>query len=565
MVANLLSKLHGLPSCLLLLVACGSTETPTETPTAPLPTASATTGETSDTPTGDPFKVEGILREEQLPLLKGPQPTVPDVALDTKPKGVPEAPLSCDAFAKRSSKEKPACADKTQALASLDRALAKADPNARDEALVALESCKQLEPGIVRGIRVEIGPPECSDALAEPFLKSKPAGMSGAVQHALIGHTIAARLTRAVRNPPALKPPFARKKVEEFVQKELATWFKEQATALDALSAQGKELSSYGKGVVGIAAGWGYLRLVEAVREAPVPKEFTTDRDLGNEYYSSLDMVLEPIKSLGRDASLVGLGHMARAGVIADDRTDRTRTLLSKMYGGRRVDSLDVLALPPLPEAPTDKVEARLAARLPTYFAGLVLDPKLASDVGVLRAFARRGVPLPFRSALKENEATLSEDVVASYARARLELGRRYWRAVDVDSSIGLYAKIPAAKLSEADRLGFALALALRNGPEDVAMLMKSNDAMGPKFANVAALDVIAKDAAAKDSNGIASFDAAVLRQIAVPHDAAEAYWEGLAARYKGAVASLADGKLKDEAARRAEAATATAKVRKGP
>ncbi|MBL8742385.1 MAG: hypothetical protein JNK04_14855 [Myxococcales bacterium] len=256
---------------------------------------------------------------------------------------------------------------------------------------------------------------------------------------------------------------------------------------------------------------------------------------------------------------------MARAGVIIDERTDRTRTLLSKMYGGRRVDGLDVLALLPLAEPPADKLEARLAARVPTYFAGMVLDAKLATDAGVMRAFARRGVPLPFRSALKEGEATVSDEVKLSYARARLEMARRYWRAVDVDQAIALYAKVPLEKQSEADRLGFALALALRNGPEDVSMLMRSNEAMGPKFANVAALDVVAKDATAKSAKGMAAFDAAVLRQIAVPHDAADAYWDALAVRYKSAVESLDDAKLKLEAQRRADAATATAKVRKGP
>ena len=549
----------------LFLVACGgAADTTTQVPTAPSPTTTNDATEVA-APTGDPFKVEGILREEQLPLLKGPQPTVPDVALETKPKGVPAPPASCDAYAKRASKEKVSCADQPQALAALDAAMGKADPNVRDEALSALESCKPFEPGVIRGIRVELAPLECGDALAEPILMAKPAGMSGAVQHALLGHTVAARLTRAVRNPPVMKGPFTKKRVEEFLKSDLAGWFKEQSTALDALSAQAKDLSSYGKGVVAISAGWGYLRFVEAAREAPVPKEFTTDRDLGNEYYSSLDMVLEPFKERGRDASLVGLGHMARAGVIIDERTDRTRTLLSKMYGGRRVDSLDVLALLPLAEPPADKLEARIAARVPTYFAGLVLDAKLSTDAGVMRALARRGMPLQFRSALKENEASISDEVRLSYARARLEMARRYWRAVDVDQAIALYAKVPAEKLREPDRLGFALALALRNGPEDVSMLMRSNDAMGKKFADVAALDVVAKDPAAKSSKGIAGFDAAVLRQIAVPHDAPETYWDALAARYKDAVANLGDGKLKDEAQRRADAAVATAKVRKGP
>ena len=64
-----------------------------------------------------------------------------------------------------------------------------------------------------------------------------------------------------------------------------------------------------------------------------------------------------------------------------------------------------------------DQDIARLAAKVPTYFAGMVLDAKLASDAGVMRALARRGVPLQFRSALKENEASLSEDVTPHVLR----------------------------------------------------------------------------------------------------------------------------------------------------
>ncbi len=538
--------------------ACGSADQPIATPTTTTAPTATTSAPKVEAP-ADPFAVEGLLREEQLPLLKGPQPTTNDVALETKPKAVPNAPASCDAFTKRAPKTKPSCADRKATLAALDAALALGTPSERDEALSALESCTTLEPGLVRGIRAELAPAECGDALVEPVLKQKPAGMTGAIQHALLGHAIAARLTRAVRNPPQLKAPFNKKRVEDFVKKELVTWYKDQVQAMEALSAQGKELGSYGKGLVGIAAGWGYLRLVESLREAPVPKEFTADRELGNEYYTALDIVLDPVKERGRDASLVGLGHMARAGLLVDERTERTRLLLSKMYGGRKVDGLDVLVLAPLPP-PGDSVEARLAQKLPTYFAGLVLDPTAANDLDLLRAFARRGVPQPFRSALKEAEATLSDDVRAAYARARLDLGRRYWRAVDLDTAVGLYAKMDRSKMSENDRLSFALALALRNGPEDVAALMLKNDPMSPKFANVAALDAVAKSPNTS-TRGQAAFDAAVLRQIAVPRDADAAYWEALAERYKAAVALLSSGPVKDEAAKREDAARATAKV----
>jgi len=60
-------KYHRLPRALsaLLLVACGSTETTTQTPVAPTPTTTSDVPEVP-VPAGDPFKVEGILREEGL-------------------------------------------------------------------------------------------------------------------------------------------------------------------------------------------------------------------------------------------------------------------------------------------------------------------------------------------------------------------------------------------------------------------------------------------------------------------------------------------------------------------
>lgn len=556
-----------LPALLLttLALGCGPAEPQVTAPTAGTPTASASaTVEAPPVETGDPFAVEGLLREEQLPLLKDSQPAVADVALGAPPKGVPAAPASCDAYVKRKAASKVACADKAASLAALDAALDAAEPtkegvDPRDEALVAVEACAALPPGFVRALRIELAPPECGDGMAEPLLKSPPKGMPGALQHALIGQSIAARLHRTVGAPPPLKPPFNKQRVLDYTQKTLFPWFNEQAVAVQELAKRSQELSSYGKGVVALAAGWADLRMVEVLREAPIPDEFKKDPDLGNAYYASLDERLEPRKTRGRDGALVGLREMAAAGVIVDLRTQRTRAILAKMYGGRKVDALDALALTALPSGAVKSVEEKLGGKLPTFYSGLLFDPSLAENPAVLAAVSRRGLPLSFRSALKEADARLTPELRSIHARARLALAAQYWRAVDVDAAISAFAKIPKDKLTSADKLAFALALGLRSGPEDVAAMMLKNDPFSPKFAFVGALDAVAKETA--DERGFAAYDAAVLRQIAAPRDADAKYWGALEQRYREAAKLLTDPRLKAESEARAHAAQATQKV----
>lgn len=510
---------------------------------------------------GDPFVVEGTLREEQLPLLKGPQPTTADAALDAPIKGLPKAPPTCDAFVKRQSKPTRDCADRAASLAVLDDAFAQADAQKRDELLAAAEGCTGIEPGLVRSLRIELAPAECGDVLAEPVLKAKPVGMSGAVQHALIGQAVAARLARTVGAPPVFKGAFTSQRVLEFTKKSLWPWYEEQSQAVKALSAKGRELSAYGKGLVALQSGWANLRLVEVVREAPVPDDYKKDPEMGNAYYGTLDEKLEPTKSDGRDGALVGLGTMVQAGVISDERMKTTRALLAKMYGGRRVDSLDVLGLTPLALPAESNALERLASKLPSFHAGLLLPPESAKEVGVLRSLLHRGVPMPMRAALKEADAGLSDEVRALYGRARLEMAIRYWRVVDVDAAVGQFAKMDRAKMKESDRLLFALAIALRNGPEDVAMLMLKNQAFGLQFGDVRALDAVTKSATDKGIAGLSAFDAGVLRQIGAPRDADAAYWQGLEQRYKDAAAMLTDSKLRFEADERAKAASAQTKI----
>ena len=188
--------------------------------------------------------------------------------------------------------------------------------------------------------------------------------------------------------------------------------------------------------------------------------------------------------------------------------------MLSRLYGGRRIDALDALLAPPLPQAAPASMEERLAARLPTLYAGLLLDEQAATRAGTLRAL--RGAGRAAAAARGARARPCSPEASALYARARLELARMYWRGVDFDQAAVLAAAGRAATPRPDDvTLVLALALALRDGPEDAAdMMRKAPRALAP--APTAALDALAPRPAGPYA-GLAAFDAALVRQVLAP------------------------------------------------
>jgi hypothetical protein len=248
---------------------------------------------------------------------------------------------------------------------------------------------------------------------------------------------------------------------------------------------------------------------------------------------------------------------MAFTGVIRDQRTTDARALLSRMYGGRRVDALDPLLLPPIEAAPAATVDQRLAASLPTFHAGYVLAPDAASDEAILRALLERGVPLPMRAALREKKGALKPSALGLAARARIALGIRTWRGVDFDEAIAHVTAIPEDDRKPEHRLLLALGLALRKGPEDVVELMKAKGAQPARFGDVRALDSIANGSGALA--GQAAFDAALLREIAAPPGAPAAYFKDAANRWRKAARLAKDDQARATAEDRAAAMDAIA------
>ena len=545
--------------CALPLAACAASPAPgPAAPSGPQASGDAPLVQPPP-PQGDVFAVSGTLHDESFPLLK-------PIAFDPKasafppaPAGLPPPPAACDAFVKRAPAKAPACADRQSALAALDAALAETDAGQRDARLAGLEACAGLEAGLARALRSDLAPVECADALNAPVLQSPPAGLGGEVAQVLLGQALAARLARTAQQPPKMQPPYDKKRVEEFTKGPLFGWVTDQARAIEDLSRVGVELRLYARGLVGVGAGLAYLRLVDAVRNAPLPDGIQKVEEARNLYYGTLDQFLDPWKSRGRDASLVGLRDMATVGALRDRRVDAARAMLSRLYGGRRIDALDQLLLPPAPAATPSSVEERLAAALPTWYAGRLLPADLAAKPGTLRALLGRGVPLEHRAALRE--AKLDPEARALYARARLELGRLYWRAVDFDQAAALLEAWPegSERPPEATFL-LALALGLRNGPEDAAMMMRRAPLTALGLGELNALDWVARTKPASPHAGLAAYDAALIKQLSAPQGADAAYFRDIAARFREAK-PLLTGAAAEEAEAHARAAEETAKA----
>jgi hypothetical protein len=477
----------------------------------------------------------GAARTDPWALPPAPAPESPpvepgDLKLDAwqraaKAKGVGAAPAACAAFARRApAKARPE---------SVATALAERDAGARDAMLVALEAAANaapnanananagaagadLPPGALRALRADLAPIECGDAIVDPYLRSKAAsGVRGVAGHALVGLSLAAKLARTAHAPPAMAAGTRDKaKVKAFVQGPLKAWMVEQASAIEALSAAGRALSGYGRAVAAVEAGTADLRLVDDVRSAPLPKEW--DAELKQVYEAALDEALEPRKTRGRDAALVGLADFARIGSLHDARVDRARAILSKLYGGRRIDALDRLLLPP--------------AAGTTGAAGGASSLWRALGGG--------------RSADRPT------------ARVWFERGRLTWERRDFVEAA--YAARGDEAEPPREPLVLALSLALAHGPANAAEMMRAPSRSALGLAHTEALDALAAQGGA--DAGIAAFDAAHLRSLCAPDgSAAGPYLREVAARFRRAESLLTDPTHKKLAASRAAEADAAA------
>lgn len=469
---------------------------------------------------------------------EAPEPEPRADVLYASPEVVPDAPAECVL-----GTPLPSPVPCGQVLAELASALAKKDGADRDQALGALESCAEYAPGLIRALRAELGPAECADALVEPIVGESASaaaqtGLAEDVRETLVALGLGARLRRLAQDPPP--PPESRTKeaLAEYFKSELFPFIERQAGAIFTLASQGRSLSGYARGIVALEAGNADMRFVELARAAPVSDEIARFEEARDVYYATLDEQLEPRKSRGRNAALVGLQEMARAGVRESERVIAARRLLSAAYGGRRVDALDVLLVPPLPPAPKATDTETVAAWVPSIYSPAFVGSTQVS-LALTLAYSQQGMPVSVRRAVEASDDARAQ---LALAHALFESGRTFFRAEDFQAASALLGPLLdeptplSADEKQRATLVRALCVALMAGPRDATEVI----ARGPRFAdslgNLAILDGLALQA--NEVGARAAFNAAYLRELVAPSGAPD-YWKDLAIRYQGASHAL--------------------------
>lgn len=526
---------------LTFLVGCGEAAVPQPLVPAAPPAPPLSAVPDKPGPAADPWAQPTGPRDE----LAKPAPA--PLKLDAwegaiKAKGVAAPPAECAAYAKRAAAS-PAPAD-------LPAALSLADGKQIDAALVALEpklDAKEL--GLVRALRADLAPSHCADLMVDPYLAAHRTMVSRA-SHVLVGLSLAAKLDRTGAGKPAMGDIVEKEKVKAFITGPLKTWIVEQATAIETLSSGAAGLGGYGRGIAAVAAGNAEMRLVEIIRTAPTPPRW--DPELKAVYQAALDEALEPRKKRGRDAALVGIADLAQSGGLQGKRTMDAFTLLTSLYGGRRILELTELMLPK-PEIPSlaTPLQRSLAVVAPYWID--VLDLPLADESDRLVALSN-GASLGMRAAFAAPSPSPSPALRAAYARVRLGMGTLGWRRVDfVEAAL-------AAKQGSApeDRLVLAVALALAQGPNGAADMMRAPSAAALGLRHTEALDALAAESG--PLAGWAAFDAAHLRSISPPEGPeAGPFFKDVAARFRKAESLLTDPAKKKQAGKRADESDAIA------
>jgi len=478
------------------------------------------------------------------------EPSKQKVGLVPEPAGVPAPDDACRALASHPSG---ACAEPSSARDALASALTEKDAATRDEQLSCLERASEFAPGLIRALRAELAPVACGDVLAQPFLDPRRPELGRPMEDTLIALAATGKLARLVQRAPELDAPFDKAHFNDFFAHTLKPWILTQAAAIHDLSALGPSLTPYAKGVLAIEAGLADMRFVSVVRRVALPKEMNDDAELRESYYAALDEALEPRKARGRDAALVGLRELSNEGVLIDPRVERARALLSEIYSGRRIDSLDRLLPPPLAAPPSESAAQRLAQRLPTFYAGLVLaNEKL--DAPLLRALLERGLPRPLAEKLVPGE--LDDAARELLVRAYIERGRRYLRGEDFATAAQLCAEEKSATPERA--LYRALADTLQHGPRDASDVLLHGPLLPTDTGKVTELEQLA--AQKNELAPLAAFDAAYLASLVPPQNDPK-FWADLARRFEQAARGLRAPEQKKLARDLASAAKDTARA----
>jgi hypothetical protein len=516
-------------AALALLIGCGSaprppSSLPSQVAPAPAPASAA-----------DPFALPDGPRDD----LSTPPPSALrldawDAAIQAR--GVAPPPAMCAAYATRAAAS-PAPTDLAAALGVAD--------TARDGMLVALEPALDARaPGLLRALRADLAPGACADVLVDPYLRAHR-GLVSRAAPVLVGLSLAAKLDRTGGGMPSMGPARDKEKVKAFITGPLRAWILEQSAAIEALASGAAGLSGYGRGVAALAAGNADLRLVDAIRRAPTPPGW--DPELKAIYEAALDEALEPRKTRGRDAALVGLSDLAQTGALDDPRVRAAHGLLTSLYGGRRIGALAELMTPRASLAARAPAPASRARDVPPYWADELELGEV--DAAHLEVAGARGPSRATRAFFaKAAPGAIAPELRTAYALLRLRMGVTYWRRVDFVEA----AYAAAGGGTPEDRLVLALCLSLARGPNGAAAMMRAPSRAALALDHTEALDALAAEGG--PLAGWAAFDAAHLRALCPPDGAdAGTYLRDVAARFRAAESLLKDAEEKKRARGRAE------------
>ena len=561
-------SLLGSLSALSALSAC----TPAAaTPLSATPAVAPTVSRPDGPPKGpDPFEASGPYRLEDLPEKEASFEAARSIYVRARAreaelrKIIPGPSAACRRYARRTPiKPGEACPDRATSLSALSAAMLENDPQQQDARLAGVEACGDLPVGFVRALRADLAPPECADALVEAFLPlargKEEAEPGGPVGHALVGLWLAGVLSRAVGPMPRMKRPFNRATVLRYTGGPFKDWFVKQARALDGLAVLASNLEGYGRAVAAVEAGLADMRFVDRVREVPIPDEWIEESEVRQAYESQLDQALEPRKLRGRDAALVGLRELALYGAVKDARVGRARALLSRLFGGARIDALDGLLLPEVQPAPPRSPEEILASRLPTFYGGELFPEPRADEAWVLTSTTQGLLPGVRQAFAKPDGA--SPPAFERYLRARVDLGRTFFRGADFDRVVQLAELAPERFKTPESRFYLALSLALRKGPEGAFAMMKAPSPAALELRGTEALDALVSEAG--PYAGQAAFAAAWLRQLSPPEEAGASWFLDVTARFRKAESLLTASDDKAKARERGQVAYETARVSK--
>ncbi len=446
---------------------------------------------------------------------------------------VPQAPQACN-----EGQPLPPPAQCSDARPALAVALSLKN-NERDSALKKLESCSDFPRGLLRALRAELAPAECADRLVEPLVGkgNNSQTISQDIRESLVALGLGARLRRLAIDPPAAPTSKKKDALQDYFKTDLFPWIGQQAQAIFVMASQGTQLTGYARGIVAIEAGNADMRFVEIARAVPIADEFAQHQEARDLYYANLDQELEPRKNRGRNGALAGLAAMASQGIRQSERVASARALLSRAYGGRRVNALDTLFLAPLSPQKAETDAAGIASRVPAPYASTLLG-RVPLTAHLVRAQVQMGMTTALRRQIESEGDAPSRLLLA---RALFESGRTYFRATDFQAAQALLTEVldsqeSLKELTSEQRaeasLVRALSIALLAGPKNAAEMISQGPRFAQQLGNLVILDGLAEKK--NEVGGRAAFNAAYLRELIAPSGAPN-YWTDLSARYSNA------------------------------